>query len=92
MKFSIGSQFSREFTFEDSLIVNDLEDTLNKCLHGKKYNSVIEKIYIGIICVSKDFEPFFMSRPLKILRKEPAVEYELKLQFDLFFKQTLKKG
>ncbi len=52
----------------------------------------MEKIYIGVICVSKDFEPFFMVRPLKILRKEPAVEYELKLEFDLFLKQTPNKG
>ncbi len=35
MEFSIGSQFSREFTFEDRLIVKDLEGALNKCLNEK---------------------------------------------------------
>ncbi|MBZ4042514.1 hypothetical protein [Flavobacterium hibisci] len=58
MEFSIGTQFSREFIFEDTLIVNDLEGALNKCLAEKKYDSEIEKIYIGVICVSKGFEPF----------------------------------
>lgn len=91
MKFSIGLQFSREFSHEDRLIVNDLTDTLNTCLTEKKYNSEIDKIYIGIICVSKGFEPFFMARPLKILRNEPAIEYEFKLEFETFFKANTEE-
>lgn len=91
MEFGIGSQFSREFNSEHGLIINELESTLNKCLHEKKYNSEIEKVYIGIICVSKGFDPFFMVRPLKILRKKPAIEYELKLEFDTFFKANIEQ-
>ncbi|MEO6176837.1 MAG: hypothetical protein ABIP27_16920 [Flavobacterium circumlabens] len=86
MKFSIGPQFSREFPNEDRLIVDDLTDTLNGCISEKKYNSEIEKIYIAVLCVSKGFEPFFKARPLKILRNEPAIEYEIKLEFETFFK------
>lgn len=91
MNFSIGTQFSREFSFEETLVVSDLCDNLNDCLVGKKYNSKIDKIYIGIICVSKGFEPFFMARPLKILRNEPAIEYEFKLEFETFFKANTEE-
>lgn len=87
MKFSIGPQFSREFSLEDRMIIIDyLNDTLNKFLSEKKYNTEVEKIYIGVICVSKGFEPFFMARPLKVLKTEPAIEYEITLEFELFFK------
>lgn len=91
MEFSIGTQFSKEFSFEETLIVDSVRDQLNNCLAGKKYNSEIEKIYIGIICVSKAFEPFFMARPLKIIKKEPAIEYEIKLEFDTFYKGNVEE-
>lgn len=86
MKFSIGPQFSREFSNEDRQIVNDLANTLNACLAEKRYDLEIEKIYIGILCVSKGFESFFKARPLKILKNEPAIEYEIKLEFESFFR------
>ena len=84
MNFSIGAQFSREFTFDDSSIILDFEDDLNDFFKIKEYDSKIKKIYVGIICVSEEFEPFFYVRPLKILLKEPAIEYELKLDFKQF--------
>ncbi len=91
MEFSIGTQFSREFSFEEASITNDLKDILNKCFIEKKYNSTIQKIYIDFICVSKGFEPFFMTRPLKILRNEPAIGYEIKLEFEVFFKANFEE-
>lgn len=91
MEFSIGTQFSREFSFEEASITNDLKNILNKCFIEKKYNSTIQKIYIDFICVSKGFEPFFMARPLKILRNEPAIEYEIKLEFEAFFKANTEE-
>jgi hypothetical protein len=90
MEFSIGTQFSREFSFEESSITNKLNERLNKWFIDKKYNSEIQKIYIDFICVSKGFEPFFMVRPLKVLKTEPAIEYEIKLEFDYFFKSNLE--
>src|SRR5690606_9364745 len=91
MEFSIGAQFSREFKFEETSIVNSLEKDLNKYLKVNIYAVKIKKIYCSFICVSKGFEPFFMPSPLKIYKKEPAIEYEIKLDFDLFFKANTKE-
>lgn len=84
MEFSIGPQFSREFTFVESRIVMDLNVILNDFFLEKEYDPKIKKIYVVIICVSKGFEPFFTVRTLKIYRKEPAIEYEIKLDFEQF--------
>lgn len=48
MILSIGTQFSREFTFEDGNIAKDLETQLNSILKRSNYGDRIEKIYIGI--------------------------------------------
>lgn len=87
MEFSIGSQFSREFTFEESSITRKLSDELNNAFDNNDYGERIKKIYVGIICVSKGFDSFFMVRPTKILKKEPALEFEIKLNFDAFKKE-----
>lgn len=86
MEFSIGSQFSREFSFEESRIVDDFNNNLSLFFKDKDYEPKVKKVYASFICVSKGFEPFFNARPLKFLRKEPAIEYELKLDFETFFK------
>lgn len=91
MEFSIGTQFSREFSFEDTLVADDLKKRLNHYFTEKKYDAKIQKIYCSFICVSKGFEPFFMVRPLKIYRIEPAIEYEIKLEFELFFKSNYEE-
>lgn len=91
MKFSIGPQFSKEISDRDRMIVTNLNDILNNCLAEKKYNSDIEKIYIAVICVSKGFDPFFKARPLKILKDEPSAEFEIKLDFETFFKADFEE-
>lgn len=86
MEFNIGTQFSREFDFEEtSLITDSLTKILNESFAKKEYSLKVKKIYVGFICVSKGFEPFFMARPLKILKKELAIEYEIKLDFEEVF-------
>jgi hypothetical protein len=84
MEFSIGSQFSREFSFEESRITYNLAEELNLFFKEKDYGERIEKIYVGVICVSKGFEPFFQIRPLKILKGKLALEYEIQLDFETF--------
>jgi hypothetical protein len=89
MEFNIGTQFSREFDFEEtSLITDSLTKILNESFAKKEYSLKVKKIYVGFICVSKGFEPFFMARPLKILKKELAIEYEIKLDFEEVFKSN----
>ncbi|QTE21174.1 Imm44 family immunity protein [Polaribacter cellanae] len=84
MEFNIGPEFSREFTFEEGRITYKLADKLNDFFKDKEYGERILKIYISVICVSKDFEAFCVVRPPKVLRNQPALEYELKLDFDTF--------
>lgn len=84
MEFSIGSQFSREFNFEEGRITHKLAEELNCFFKDKDYGERIKKIYVGVICVSKGFEPFFKARPFKVMRKEAALEYEIKLDFETF--------
>ena len=89
MEFNIGTQFSREFDFEEtSLITDSLTKILNESFAKKEYSLKVKKIYVGFICVSKGFEPYFMARPLKILKKELAIEYEIKLDFEEVFKSN----
>lgn len=83
MEFSLGPQFSREFTFEESRIIDLLKIPLNDWFVDKNYG--VKKIYIAIICVSKGFDPFFIVRPLKHNKKESFLEYEIKLNYDVFF-------
>lgn len=84
MEFSIGAQFSREFN-NDRALVDRLNKLLNFNLKNENYHEKILKIYCSFICVSKGFEPFFVVRPLKLYRNEPAIEYEIKLDFETFF-------
>lgn len=84
MEFYIGSQFSREFSFEESRITHNLAEELNVFFNKKDYGERVKNITAGIICVSKGFEPFFPIRPLKILKKSPTITYEVKLDFETF--------
>jgi hypothetical protein len=89
MEFNLGTQFSREFDFEEtSLITDSLTKILNESFAKKEYSLKVKKIYVGFICVSKGFEPYFMARPLKILKKKLAIEYEIKLDFEEVFKSN----
>ncbi|QMU63620.1 MAG: hypothetical protein GKR88_04530 [Flavobacteriaceae bacterium] len=84
MEFYIGAQFSREFTHEESRITHKLADELNLFFKDKDYGDRVKQVTIGVICVSKGFEPFFPIRPLKVMKKEPTITYELKLDFEIF--------
>ena len=84
MILNIGAEFSREFTFQEGDITSNLEEELNNLFKNSDYGDRIKKIYIGVICVSKDFSPFYNPRPLKIYKTEPSLEYEFKLDFETF--------
>jgi hypothetical protein len=86
MEFSIGLQFSREFTIQEILLLrNNINNKVNAHFKDKNYGFDFEEIYVSIICVSKEFEPLFMPRPLKILKKRFAIEFEIKVDFITFF-------
>ncbi len=69
-------------------IMNFLEDKLNLFFEERNYGEKIQKIYAGFICVSEVFESFAVVRPPRILRKEPALEIEYKLDFHTYRKMN----
>lgn len=81
MNFFFGLQISLGVS-DQGFCVN-LSEQLGAYFHGKEYGK-IQTIYCGVICVSEEFVPFFPVRPLKILRKEPAIEFEYSLDFERF--------
>ncbi len=59
MRFSIGAQFSREFNFEETLLItNTLNNNFSNFFTQKKYSLDVNKIYINIICVSRNLNLF----------------------------------
>ncbi|KQO25829.1 hypothetical protein ASF10_23640 [Flavobacterium sp. Leaf82] len=67
MNFNVGTQFSKEFTFEERNRFEDqLKNYLDDYFANKEYHPQIHKMHISFICVAKEFEPFFQVRPLKI--------------------------
>jgi hypothetical protein len=81
MKLTIGSEISKGIPFP--FYIENLEDSLTAFFNSKQYG-VIETIYSGFICVSKEYEVLHPVRPLKLLRKEPALVFEYKLDFDTY--------
>lgn len=61
-----------------------LQNEINIFFINKEYGEKINKIYCGIICVSKQFDDLFQPRPTKVLRKEPSLEFEYKLDFEIY--------
>jgi hypothetical protein len=81
MEFRIGPEFSHEIS-NLSQGVTCLNRELNDYFSIKTYGK-ISIIYVGVICVSKDFLTFFSVRKPVIHRKEPALSIEFSLDFDL---------
>ena len=65
-------------------LYNNLEDQINYFFDERFYGHSIQKIYTCAICVSKEFDEFCIVRKPKFLRKEPALEIEYKLDFQLY--------
>jgi len=86
MKLVLGRNFSREFdVIEQITIMNQIESNLNNYFLNRHYGDRINQIYIGIICVSKGFDPFFpLSDKIKLNRNPPEIEYGVKLDFDIY--------
>ncbi|MCU0470912.1 MAG: hypothetical protein MUF58_20190 [Arcicella sp.] len=82
MEIFITAQISDGISFPYKL--NDLEDKMNLFFSDKQYGFSIRKIYSGFVCVSKVYDEFMVIRPPKLLRKEPALEFEYKLDFEKY--------
>ncbi|WP_417357605.1 hypothetical protein [Flavobacterium sp.] len=85
MKLSIGSQFSREFSWEDRTISLDFSNYLNEYFLNKNYGDIFI-IYVSALCVSEGFKPFFKLKKNKYTKSTKTLEYEFDIDFDNFFK------
>ncbi len=83
----------------NSDIITEISNQLKEQFVNLNFGSGILSIHIGVICVSKDFEPFFIPRKPKYTRKkkeqeidgikfvtEKALEYDCKINFDNYQK------
>ncbi len=85
MEFIINGDFSYELSHVSYRnAITFLQNEINIFFINKEYGEKINKIYCGITCVSKQFDDFFQPRPAKVLRKEPSLEFEYKLDFDIY--------
>ncbi|TAF94881.1 MAG: hypothetical protein EAZ46_09090 [Runella sp.] len=85
MNFIVGGDFSHELSHRRYReAVDIIERELDTFFELKEYGERIMKIYCGVICGSKEFEQFLSVRPAKLLRKEPALEFEFKLDFQTY--------
>lgn len=82
MKLSLSCELSNGITYPTFL--NEIEDKLWDYFENKNYGPSIRTIYSGFICVAKDYEQIIVKRKPKLLRKEPALEFEYKLDFETY--------
>ncbi|AYQ30991.1 Imm44 family immunity protein [Runella sp. SP2] len=82
MRLTFGSEISNGIPFP--FFTTDLEDLINITFQSKKYGDNILTIYSGFICVSKEYEFLHPIRKPKLLRKEAALEFEYKLDFEIY--------
>ena len=71
-------------------IVTTISQELEDFFHSKSYGLDLESIFIGVVCISPQFETFFKSRKPKFTRDRKVVEsegfkYEIKkcLEYDI---------
>ncbi|UBM59228.1 hypothetical protein LAG90_00965 [Marinilongibacter aquaticus] len=67
MKFGLTQESN--LTTEQSSALNDLSLDISRFLEQKSYGKDVEELYIGIICVKPEFEPFFKVRKPKYTKE-----------------------
>lgn len=82
MKLTFGCEISAGVPFP--FFTSNLEDRIDLIFQKKYYGNSILKIYSGFVCVSETFELLHPIRPAKLLRKESALEFEYKLDFETY--------
>lgn len=88
MRIHLSLQFSKEIPFEQIIAIKGIERLINDFFFEKEYGPISD-LYIGVVCVSEKFEPFFPIRPIRMV-KGNILEYEIKLDFDIFRSKDLE--
>jgi hypothetical protein len=100
MEFGLAQYISAEISdFSES--INSLSDGIKEFVKNKEYGSSINELFIGVVCVSPKFETFFKPRVPKYTANkkqvhkegfnyeiERCLEYDIKLDFELFKNAT----
>jgi len=94
MKFGFALNLSPEIN-KLLEVFNSIEKEINELVSINNYGDSVNELYIGVICVSPQFEPFFKPRKPrynkeeKIYEKEgieyrlyKTLQYEIKLDFE----------
>ena len=93
MNISLAFNLSVE-VFQFSKLFNSINEELKKYFENKEYGDSLKELYIGVVCISPEFEMFFkLKKPKYTLKKETvkenityklnkAFQYESKLHFD----------
>jgi hypothetical protein len=79
MEFSFHPQFSYEISVMESPI-NHISDVLNEKLATLE-DEALSIIYVGPLCVSENFLPFFKPKRSKYNHLERSFEFEFSLDF-----------
>ncbi|MEO8237469.1 MAG: hypothetical protein ABI576_05120 [Flavobacterium sp.] len=98
MKYVLVKYASIEID-KESQIINKISDSLNSYFSDKDYGDGIKEVIIAIICVSKNFEQFFIPKKPKYIKDkkitksihthqtyeiEKCLTYDIKIDFDEF--------
>lgn len=94
MKIAFGLNLSPEINRFLNLF-NQIELGMNNITEKKNYGNAINELFIGLICVAPQFEPFYKPRRPKYIKEkkeyekdgfsfafEKTFEYEIKLNYE----------
>jgi len=94
MDIGLAIYASREV---NSDVISEISEDLKKKYKNINFGKGILSIYVGVICVSTDFEPFFIPRKPKYTNKkkekeidgikyvvEKSLEYDCKIDFESY--------
>lgn len=98
MEFGLSEYISVEISKKSHLITL-LSEEMKSFLHEEEYGSSLKSLFIGIVCVSPQFETFFKPRKPKYIKDkktiisqatrvqyeiEKCLEYDIKIDFETF--------
>ncbi|GAB4032830.1 hypothetical protein GCM10028809_32500 [Spirosoma gilvum] len=65
-------------------LLTGFEDKLNEHFKAKNYGESVQTIYGSFVCVSAEYEFLNPIRKPRLLRKEPSLEFEYRLDFNTY--------
>lgn len=89
-----GFALYSNFSTEQSILINELSDSLSNIFSKKSYGNDVKEMYVGIICVKPEFDQFFKKRRMKYdkgiktktvdrqdITSEDCLQYDIKFDY-----------